>query len=81
MRPLHVSIPIVSGCCAAIEHQVLVHVDQPRGQRAALAVAQGAKRDNVTIDAIGPETFTYRELVKVVGRMIGKKICRLCQNA
>lgn len=40
---------------------------------AALAVEQGAKRDNVTIDAIGPETFTYRELVKVVGEMIGKK--------
>jgi len=43
------------------------------GDIAALAVEQGAKRDNVTIDAIGPETFTYRELVKVVGRMIGKK--------
>ncbi len=40
---------------------------------AALAVEQGARRDNVTIDAIGPETFTYRELVKVVGEMIGKK--------
>ena len=40
---------------------------------ATLAVEQGAKRDNVTIDAIGPETFTYRELVKVVGEMIGKK--------
>lgn len=40
---------------------------------ASLAVEQGAKRDNVIIDAIGPETFTYRELVKVVGKMIGKK--------
>ena len=40
---------------------------------AALAVEQGAKRDNVTIDAIGPETFTYRELVKVIGETIGKK--------
>ncbi len=40
---------------------------------AALAVDQGARRDNVTIDAIGPETFTYRELVKVVGEMIGRK--------
>jgi NADH dehydrogenase len=40
---------------------------------AALAVEQGAKRDNVTIDAIGPETFTYRELVNVIGESIGKK--------
>lgn len=40
---------------------------------AALAVEMGAKRDNVTIDAIGPETFTYRELVKVIGETIGMK--------
>ena len=40
---------------------------------AALAVAQGAERDNVTIDAIGPETYTYRKLVTLVGAMIGKK--------
>ena len=40
---------------------------------AAIAVEQSAKRDNITIDAIGPETFTYRELVKVIGEIIGKK--------
>ncbi|MCH8122921.1 MAG: NAD(P)H-binding protein [Bacteroidetes bacterium] len=40
---------------------------------AALAVEQGARRDHVTIDAIGPETFAYRELVKVIGETIGKK--------
>jgi uncharacterized protein YbjT (DUF2867 family) len=40
---------------------------------ATLAVEQGTMRDNVTIDAIGPETFTYRELVKVIGEAIGKK--------
>jgi uncharacterized protein YbjT (DUF2867 family) len=40
---------------------------------AALAVEHGAGRDNVTIDAIGPETFTYRELVKVIGEAIGKR--------
>ncbi|MBT3200052.1 MAG: NAD(P)H-binding protein [Phycisphaerales bacterium] len=40
---------------------------------AALAVEQGAKRDNITIDAIGPETFTYRQLAKVIGKAIGKK--------
>ena len=46
-----------------------IHVDD----LAALAVEQGAKRDDVTIDAIGPETFTYRELVRVIGETIGKK--------
>lgn len=40
---------------------------------AKLAVAQGEGRDNVIIDAIGPETFTYRELVGTIGRIIGKK--------
>jgi len=39
---------------------------------AALAVAQGESRENTTINAIGPETFTYRELVKEIGRIIGK---------
>jgi NADH dehydrogenase len=40
---------------------------------ANLAVEQGAKHDNVTIDAIGPETFTYRELVKTIGEAIRNK--------
>ena len=40
---------------------------------AALAVEHGVRRDNVTIDAIGPETVTYRELVIVIGEAIGKK--------
>ena len=43
------------------------------GDIAALAVEQGAKRDDVTIEAIGPETFAFRELVKVIGETIGKK--------
>jgi NADH dehydrogenase len=40
---------------------------------AALAVEQGNKRENIIIDAIGPETFTYRELVKTIGGIIGVK--------
>lgn len=40
---------------------------------AQLAVAQGARRENVVIDAIGPETFTYRELVKTLGDIIGAR--------
>jgi uncharacterized protein YbjT (DUF2867 family) len=39
---------------------------------AELAVGQGRKTENVIIDAIGPETFTYRELAKEIGRAIGK---------
>jgi uncharacterized protein YbjT (DUF2867 family) len=38
---------------------------------AELAVKQGAARTNATIDAIGPETFTYRELVRTIGEAIG----------
>jgi NADH dehydrogenase len=40
---------------------------------AALAITQGARREDVTIDAIGPETFTYRELVNVIGEAIGRR--------
>lgn len=40
---------------------------------AELAVQWGEKRDNVIVDAIGPETFTYRELVETIGRLIGKE--------
>jgi uncharacterized protein YbjT (DUF2867 family) len=39
---------------------------------AALAVDQGKKTENSTIEAIGPETFTYRELVETIGKIIGK---------
>ena len=40
---------------------------------ALLAVEQGLLRENVMINAIGPETFTYRELVTVLGEIIGKE--------
>lgn len=38
---------------------------------ADLAVEQAGRMENATIDAIGPETFTYRELVKTIGGIIG----------
>ncbi len=38
---------------------------------AALAVEQGQWTENRVIDAIGPETFTYRQLVITIGRLIG----------
>lgn len=37
---------------------------------ARLAVEQGELRENVTINAIGPETFTYRELLATIGKII-----------
>jgi NADH dehydrogenase len=40
---------------------------------AALTVEQGKKRENAIIDAIGPETFTYRDLARVIGEIIGVK--------
>ena len=40
---------------------------------AELAVEYGGKEENSIINAIGPETFTYKELVQTIGRIIGKK--------
>ena len=40
---------------------------------AELAIRHGKKNNNTVIDAIGPETFTYRDLVKTVGEIIGKR--------
>jgi NADH dehydrogenase len=40
---------------------------------AHLAVEQGKQKENTIIDAIGPETFTYRGLVKTIGEIIGKQ--------
>jgi len=39
---------------------------------AALAVELGQERQNVIVNAIGPETFTYRELAGRIGELIGK---------
>jgi NADH dehydrogenase len=39
---------------------------------AKLAAEQGAGSENVVIDAIGPETFTYRELVRRIGEIVGR---------
>jgi uncharacterized protein YbjT (DUF2867 family) len=40
---------------------------------AKLAVEQGGKTENAIINAIGPETFTYRNLVRMIGQAIGKE--------
>ena len=39
---------------------------------AELAIRHGREDKNLIIDAIGPETFTYRELVKKISEIIGK---------
>ncbi len=46
-----------------------IHVDD----LARLAVELGRVEGNRTVNAIGPETFTYRELIEVIGRVIGKR--------
>jgi NADH dehydrogenase len=38
---------------------------------AALAVGQGARRERVTVDAIGPETYSYRDMVRMIAGKIG----------
>jgi NADH dehydrogenase len=40
---------------------------------AKLAVTQGGGTEDCIIDAIGPETFTYKELVRTIGVIIGKQ--------
>ena len=39
---------------------------------AALAVEKAASEENVIVDAIGPESFAYKELVRVIGTIIGR---------
>jgi uncharacterized protein YbjT (DUF2867 family) len=46
-----------------------IHVDD----LAQLAVEQGGRSGNAVVNAIGPETFTYRELAERIGIIIGKR--------
>lgn len=46
-----------------------IHVED----MARLAVTQGQSTDNVVLDAVGPETYSYRDLVRTVARAIGKR--------
>jgi len=43
------------------------------GDLADLAIDQGGKTENVIINAIGPETFTYRGRVEEIGKALGRK--------
>ncbi len=44
-----------------------IHVDD----LAAVAVKEGLGEQNAVVEAIGPETFTFREMVAAIGRIIG----------
>lgn len=46
-----------------------IHVDD----LTRLALNEAQQIGNATIDVIGPETFTYRELVELIAKTIGKK--------
>jgi NADH dehydrogenase len=46
-----------------------IHVDD----FAKLAVEQGQKTESTIINAIGPETYTYENLVRTVAEILGKK--------
>lgn len=43
------------------------------GDLADLVVDMGKIKENIIIDAIGPETFTFRQLVETIGDIIGKR--------
>jgi uncharacterized protein YbjT (DUF2867 family) len=43
------------------------------GDLADLAVAQGKSRTNTIVDAMGPESFAFRDLVRQIGAAIGKE--------
>ena len=46
---------------------------------AALAVGAGTRNGNTTVDAAGPDTFTYEELVRLVAAAVGVR-CRLLRT-
>ena len=60
-------LPIIGVFGDGAYHLQPIHVDD----FAALAVAHGRAERNAVIDAIGPESFTYRRLIETIGRIIG----------
>ncbi len=41
---------------------------------AAIAVAQAHETDSMTVDAIGPKSYTYRELVELIANAVDRRI-------
>ena len=49
---------------------------------ARICVEAGAREDDVTLDAAGPDRWTYEELVRLVGRAVGARVwIRRCPTA
>jgi NADH dehydrogenase len=46
-----------------------IHVED----MAQLAAAQGERRDEVVLDAVGPETFEFQDLVRLVRQAVGSR--------
>jgi NADH dehydrogenase len=46
-----------------------IHVDD----LAKLAIEEGREHRDVTVDAVGPESFTFRDLVQEIGTAIGRR--------
>ncbi|MEX0663189.1 MAG: NAD(P)H-binding protein [Acidimicrobiia bacterium] len=46
-----------------------VHVDDV----AALAVDTGHREEDLVVDAVGPETYTFEELVRLIARSVGRR--------
>jgi NADH dehydrogenase len=46
-----------------------VHVDDV----AAIAVAAGRRDDSVVLDAVGPETYRFEELVRLIANTVGRR--------
>ena len=44
------------------------------GDLAAIAVASAGETESRTLDAIGPETFSFEELVRLIGKSIGREV-------
>ena len=72
---------LINNIAWALRRLACVRRVRPRGYRiqpiyvedfAALAVSESRQTANRVVDAIGPETFTFRGLVEEIGRIIGK---------
>jgi NADH dehydrogenase len=40
---------------------------------AAIAVTAGRTEDDMTVDAVGPETYSFEELVRLIAHAIGRR--------
>jgi NADH dehydrogenase len=41
---------------------------------AELMVRAGAQTDNTIADAVGPEIYTFEELLRLIGKLLGRKV-------